>query len=79
MRLLHATTHPKTRGLDYCTDLIDPHATTTDTAKILPHNRATIVVDRELVGKEVAVEGTIPMEGVTRTVRLMMILGVAIL
>ena len=79
MRLPHVASHPKIQGLDHRTNLIDPHATTTDTAKILPHNRATIVVDRELVGKEVAVEGTIPMEGVTRTVRLMMILGVAIL
>ena len=37
-----------------------------------------IVVDRELVGKEVAVEGTLPMEGVIRTVGLTMIWGVAI-
>ena len=62
--------HPKTRGLDCHTDLTDPHTTTTNAAKIPPCNRATMVVDREVVGEEVLVEGTLPMEGVTRTVGL---------
>jgi hypothetical protein len=36
-----------------------------------------MVVDREVVGEEVAAEGTLPMEGVMRTIGLMMIQGVA--
>ena len=76
MRLLHATTHPKTRGLDYCTDLIDPHATTTNTAKISPHNQMTIVAGKEVAGEEVVAEGTLPTEGVTKTMGLTTIWGV---
>ena len=38
--------------------------------KIPPRNCVTMVVDREVAGEEVAVEGTLPMEGVTRMVGL---------
>jgi hypothetical protein len=51
MYLLHAARHPKTWGLNCRTDLIDPHATTMDAAKISARNRATMVVDREVVAK----------------------------
>ena len=78
MHLLHAAVHPKTQGLGHCTNLIDPHATIPDATKVPPHNRATMVADREVVGKEVVVEGTLLMEGVTKMVGLTMILGVAI-
>jgi hypothetical protein len=73
----HAAVHPETQGLDRRTDLIDPHAGIPDAAKVPHHNWVTMVVDREVVGEEVAVEGTLPTEGVTRTIGLMMILGVA--
>ena len=70
MHLLHAPTHPKTWGLDHRTDLTDPHATTMNAAKIPPCNRSMMVANREVVGEEVPVEGTLPMEGVTRMVGL---------
>ena len=53
-------------------------ATIPNAAKVLPYNGAIMVVDREVVGEEVAPEGTLPMEGVTKSTRLMMIQGVAI-
>jgi hypothetical protein len=46
--------HPETQGLNRRTDLTYPHTITTDIAKILPHNRATMVADREVVGEEEA-------------------------
>jgi hypothetical protein len=73
MYLLHAAMHLETWGLNYRTNLIDPHATTMDVAKISAHNWATMVVDREVASEEVAVKGTLPMEGVTRTIGLTMI------
>ena len=76
MHLLHVATHLETRGLDHHIDLTDPHATIPDTAKVPPHNWATMVAGREVVGEEVAMEGTLPMEGVTKTTGLTMIRGV---
>jgi hypothetical protein len=65
--------HLKTWGLNYRTDLIDPHATTMDAAKISACNWVTMVVDREVAGEEVAAKGTLLMEGVMRTIGLTMI------
>ena len=58
-------------------DLTNPHATIPDTAKVLPHSQATIVADMEVVGEEVPMEGTLSMEGVTKTMGRTMIQGVA--
>ena len=77
MHLLHATTHLETRGFNHHTNLIVPHATTIDAAKILSHNRAMMVANREVANEEVAAEGTLPIEGVTKTMGLMTIRGVA--
>ena len=76
MRLLHVAAHPETWGLNSRTDITNPQATIPNDAKVLPRNRATTVAAREVVGEMVAVEGTMPMEGVTKAMGLTMIQGV---
>ena len=77
-RLSLIATSPKTQGLDHCVDLIDPHTITLNVAKVLSHNRATMLAGGEVVDMEAVMVGILPTGAIMKTIGLTITQGAAI-